>query len=67
MGKDGKIQPVAIVKNGVSTPFSAAAPAPAGSTPPAGTVKPDGTPASAPAAPATDEKKGEAKPAENKK
>jgi branched-chain amino acid transport system substrate-binding protein len=52
MGKDGKIQPVAIVKNGVSAPFSAnaapaaAAPAaaPAAATPPAGSVKPDGTP-----------------------
>jgi branched-chain amino acid transport system substrate-binding protein len=57
MGKDGKIMPVAIVKNGVSAPFTAA-PAPAAAapaapattttttttttTPPAGTVTPDG-------------------------
>jgi branched-chain amino acid transport system substrate-binding protein len=34
MGKDGKIQPVAIVKNGVSAPFSAAA-APAAPAAPA--------------------------------
>jgi branched-chain amino acid transport system substrate-binding protein len=49
----GKVVPVAIVKNGVSTPFTGAAPAPA---------------APAPAAPAKEEaKKGEAKPAETKK
>jgi branched-chain amino acid transport system substrate-binding protein len=55
MGKDGKIVPVAIVKNGVSAPFSAgAAPAAAAA-------------AAAPAEPAKDEKKGEAKPAEKKK
>ena len=44
MGKDGKIAPVAIVKNGVSTPF--APPAPAAAAP-------------APAAPAADAKKEE--------
>jgi len=43
MGKDGKIQPVAIVKGGVSTPFTAAA-APATVTPAA----PAATPAAAP-------------------
>jgi branched-chain amino acid transport system substrate-binding protein len=55
MGKDGKIMPVAIVKNGVSAPFGAGA-APAAAAP-----------AAAPAAPPKDEKKGEAKPAEKKK
>jgi branched-chain amino acid transport system substrate-binding protein len=54
MGKDGKIQPVAIVKGGVSAPFTTAA-APAVVTP-------------APAAPAKEEaKKGDEKPAEKKK
>jgi branched-chain amino acid transport system substrate-binding protein len=55
MGKDGKIAPVAIVKNGVSKPFgapAAAAPAPA---------------AAAPAAPAKDAKKEEPKKEEKKK
>jgi branched-chain amino acid transport system substrate-binding protein len=33
MGKDGKIAPVAIVKNGVSTPFGAPAAAPAPAAP----------------------------------
>jgi len=51
MGKDGKIAPVAIVKNGVSTPF--AMPAPAAAAPAAA------APAAAPAAEA-------AKPAEKK-
>jgi branched-chain amino acid transport system substrate-binding protein len=50
MGKDGKIQPVAIIKNGVSTPFKAdagaAAPAAAAPAAPA-----------APAEPKKDEKK----------
>ncbi len=46
MGKDGKIQPVAIVKGGVSTPFAAATPA---------------APAAAPAAPAPMEPKKEDK------
>ncbi len=51
----GKVVPVAIVKNGVSTPFTGAAPAAAPAAP-------------APAAPAKEEaKKGEAKPAETKK
>jgi branched-chain amino acid transport system substrate-binding protein len=55
----GKVVPVAIVKNGVSTPFTAGAPAAA--TPPA-------APTPAPAAPAKEEaKKGEVKPAEKKK
>jgi branched-chain amino acid transport system substrate-binding protein len=59
MGKDGKIQPVAIVKNGVSTPFADAA-APAAAAPAA---------APAPAADATKQEanKGDAKPAEAKK
>jgi branched-chain amino acid transport system substrate-binding protein len=48
MGKDGKIQPVAIVKGGVSTPFAAA---------PAATTAPAAAPAPAPAAPAKEEKK----------
>ncbi|HUQ29417.1 MAG TPA: branched-chain amino acid ABC transporter substrate-binding protein [Usitatibacter sp.] len=48
MGKDGKIQPVAIVKNGVSAPFTTAS-APA-------VVAPAATPAAAPA-PATPPKK----------
>ena len=52
MGKDGKIQPVAIVKGGVSTPFQGAAPAPAAGSAPAA------SPAPAPAAePKKDEKK----------
>ena len=51
MGKDGKIQPVAIVKNGVSTPFKAdAAAAPAAAAP-----------ANAPAAAPTEMKKEEKK------
>jgi branched-chain amino acid transport system substrate-binding protein len=49
MGADGKIAPVAIVKNGVSTPF--AMPAPAAAAPAA----------PAPAAPAAEPKKEEAK------
>ena len=54
----GKVKPVAIVKGGVSTPFTGAAPAPA--------AAPAAAPA--PAAPAKEEaKKGEAKPAEKKK
>ncbi len=50
MGKEGKIAPVAIVKGGVSTPFTqpAAAPAPAA---------PAAAPAPAPAEPKKDEKK----------
>ena len=52
MGKDGKIQPVAIVKGGVSAPFTAAA-APATVTPAA--------PAPAPATPAAEPKKEEKK------
>jgi branched-chain amino acid transport system substrate-binding protein len=53
--QNGKVVPVAIVKNGVSTPFTGAAAAPAAA--PAGA-----------AAPAKEEaKKGEAKPAEMKK
>jgi len=56
MGKDGKIQPVAIVKGGVSTPFQAAAPAPAAGAAPA--TSPAPAPAPAPAAePKKDEKK----------
>jgi branched-chain amino acid transport system substrate-binding protein len=51
MGKDGKIAPVAIVKNGVSAPFSAAPAAPA-----AAAAAP-ATPAAAPAAPAKEEAK----------
>ncbi len=50
----GKVVPIAIVKNGETKPFSAAAPAP------------DSAPAAAPAAPA-EEKKGDAKPADTKK
>jgi branched-chain amino acid transport system substrate-binding protein len=57
MGKDGKIQPVAIVKNGVSAPFAMAA-APAAAAPAA---------AAPAAAPAPDEKKGEAKKEDKKK
>jgi branched-chain amino acid transport system substrate-binding protein len=57
--KDGKIQPVAIVKGGVSTPFTSAAPAAAAAAAaPAGTA-----PAAAPAEP----KKEEAKKDEKKK
>jgi branched-chain amino acid transport system substrate-binding protein len=52
MGKDGKIQPVAIVKNGVSTPFNAASPA---------------APAAAPAPASTEMKKEEPKKEEKKK
>jgi branched-chain amino acid transport system substrate-binding protein len=52
---NGKVVPIAIVKNGQSTPFTGAAPAAA----PA---------AAAPAAPAKEQgKQGEAKPAETKK
>jgi branched-chain amino acid transport system substrate-binding protein len=53
MGKDGKIQPVAIVKNGVSTPFKAdAAPAPA-----AAAAAPANAPAAAPSEMKKEEKK----------
>jgi branched-chain amino acid transport system substrate-binding protein len=62
MGKDGKIQPVAIVKGGVSTPFMAAAPAPAAAAPAAATPAP-----AAPAAPTKGEKPAEAKKEETKK
>ena len=54
MGKDGKIQPVAIVKGGVSAPFAPAA-APAVVTPAAAPAAP--APAPAPAAPAPAPKK----------
>ena len=40
MGKDGKIAPVAIVKNGVSTPFGAPAPAAAAAAAPATAAAP---------------------------
>ena len=54
----GKIKPIAIVKGGVSTPFTGAAPAAAAPAPASG----------APAAPAKEEaKKGDAKPADPKK
>jgi branched-chain amino acid transport system substrate-binding protein len=60
----GKVKPVAIVKNGQTTPFAqyvaGASGAAAGTTPAA-------APASAPAAPAKDEKKADTKPAETKK
>jgi len=46
MGKDGKIAPVAIVKNGVSTPF--AMPAPAAAAAPAAEAKKDEKKADAP-------------------
>ncbi len=51
----GKVVPIAIVKNGQTSPFTGAAPAAAAAAAPA-----------APAAP-TEDKKGEAKPAETKK
>jgi len=58
--EDGKVKPIAIVKNGVSTPFTGAAPAaPAAAAPAAATT-------AAPAAPAGDAKKEEPK-AEAKK
>jgi branched-chain amino acid transport system substrate-binding protein len=60
----GKVVPIAIVKNGVTTPFTPAA-APAG--PAAAPSAPAATSAPAPAAPAKDDKKGDAKPAETKK
>jgi len=55
----GKVKPVAIVKNGQSTPFNAnaAATGSGGPTPSASAT----APASAPAAPAKDEKKDSAK------
>jgi branched-chain amino acid transport system substrate-binding protein len=52
MGKDGKIQPVAIIKNGVSSPFKADAGAAAPAAAPA---------AAAPAAPAEPKKEEEKK------
>ncbi len=52
MGKDGKIQPVAVVKGGVSAPFTTAA-APASVTP----VAAPASPAPAPATPAAAPKK----------
>jgi branched-chain amino acid transport system substrate-binding protein len=61
MGKDGKIAPVAIVKNGVSTPF--AAPAAAAPAPAAAPATPPAAPAAAPA----EGKKEEAKKDEKKK
>ncbi|APV48953.1 branched chain amino acid ABC transporter substrate-binding protein [Betaproteobacteria bacterium GR16-43] len=62
MGKDGKIAPVAIVKNGVSAPFSAA-PAPAAAAPAAAAPA-----AAAPAAaPKAEAKKEEPKKDEKKK
>jgi branched-chain amino acid transport system substrate-binding protein len=64
MGKDGKIAPVAIVKNGVSAPFSAGA-APAAAAPAAPAPAAAGaTPA---AAPKTEAKKEEPKKDEKKK
>ena len=69
MGKDGKIQPVAIVKGGVSTPFQAAAPAaaaPAAGTAPAAGSAPATSPAPAQAAP-MDAKKEEPKKEDKKK
>ena len=64
MGKDGKIAPVAIVKNGVSTPFAAApaaaapaAAAPASAAPAPGTATPDAGKSQVPDAPKKDEKK----------
>jgi branched-chain amino acid transport system substrate-binding protein len=59
MGKDGKIQPVAIVKNGVSTPFSAA--------PAAGAAPASSAPATAPAAAPSEMRKEEPKKEEKKK
>ena len=53
----GKVKPVAIVKNGQSTPFNANAAASGG----AAAAAPAPAPASAPAAPAKDEKKDSAK------
>jgi len=47
MGKDGKIQPVAIVKGGVSTPFMADAPAAPASAAPAAPTKGEMKPAEA--------------------
>jgi branched-chain amino acid transport system substrate-binding protein len=68
MGKDGKIQPVAIVKGGVSAPFTASA-APATVTPAAPATAPatgaapatSAAPAPAPATPAAEPKKEEKK------
>ena len=54
MGKDGKIQPVAIIKNGVSSPFKADAGAAAPAAAPA-------TPAAAPAEPKKEEMKKDEK------
>lgn len=57
MGKDGKIAPVAIVKNGVSTPFA----------PPAAAAPAAGMPPAAPTAAPAEGKKDEAKKDEKKK
>jgi branched-chain amino acid transport system substrate-binding protein len=60
----GKVVPVAIVKNGKSTPFNPAAPGAAAPTPPSGATPPA---APAPAQPATEMKKEEPKKEEAKK
>src|SRR6185369_13689296 len=52
MGKDGKIVPVAIVKNGVSTPFGAPAPAAAAPAAAAPAAAAAAAPAPAPMVPA---------------
>jgi branched-chain amino acid transport system substrate-binding protein len=54
--KDGKIAPVSVVKNGVSTPFGAAPAAPAAAAPAAAPAAP-AAPAAAPAKPAEAPKK----------
>jgi len=50
--KDGKVVPISIVKNGVSTPFAAPAAAPAAAAPAAAAPAPAAPAAAAPAAPA---------------
>jgi branched-chain amino acid transport system substrate-binding protein len=62
MGKDGKIAPVAIVKGGVSTPFT-----PPASAAPAAAAPAAAAPAAPAAAPAAEPKKEEAKKEEKKK
>jgi branched-chain amino acid transport system substrate-binding protein len=61
MGKDGKIAPVAIVKNGVSTPFEAPAAAPAPAAPAAAGGMPPAAPKAAPAEGAKEEAKKDEK------